>query len=104
MIASIAGCSSSAFKVVMNKMRIEFTDIDISVQIVRNVAEANRIEKMHLHFTVTGENLNKEKIEKAGVIARKNCSMVQSVEKSIDITGTYEIKTRRMKQKALFFY
>jgi len=92
MVASIAGCSSAALEVVMSKMRIQFTDMTISVKIERNEAKANRIEKIHLHFLITGENLQQEKIEKAAKIARKNCGMVQSVEDSIQVTESYEIK------------
>ncbi|GIN73347.1 osmotically inducible protein C [Bacillus sp. J14TS2] len=91
MIASIAGCSSIAMRVVLTKMRLDFKDIRVSAEVERNQAKANRIEKIHLHFVIRGENLRQEKIEKAGAIARKNCGMVQSVQDSIEVTESFEI-------------
>lgn len=91
MIASIAGCSLAALKTVISRMRLDFSDMKVSVEIERNEKEANRIEKIHLHFSINGKNLLQEKIEKAGVIARKHCSMVQSVQDSIHVTESFEI-------------
>lgn len=91
MIASIAGCSSTALKIVLTKMRIDFKDIKVSAKAERNKAKANRIEKIHLHFVIKGENLRQEKIEKAGAVARKNCGMIQSVQDSIQVTESFEI-------------
>lgn len=54
--------------------------------------EAGRIKSIHLHFILKGENLGTEQIKKALRIALKNCAMVRSVENSIDITETFEIR------------
>lgn len=91
MVASLVGCSSTALKIVMTKMRLNFTDINVSAKAERNEAKANRIEKLHLHFFIKGENLRQEKIEKAGAIARNNCGMIQSVQDSIRVTESFEI-------------
>src|SRR5690625_116402 len=66
MVASIAGCSSTALRIVLTKMRIDFKDIKVSAEVERNEAKANRIEKIHLHYAIKGENLLQDKIEKAG--------------------------------------
>ncbi|MBO0994367.1 OsmC family protein [Bacillus sp. SD088] len=91
MIASIAGCSSMTLEVVLTKMRIDYKDIKVSAKVERNKEKANRIEKIHLHYAIKGENLHQEKIEKAGAVARKNCGMVQTVQDSIQVTESYEI-------------
>lgn len=91
MVASIAGCSANALKLVLTKMRIDFEDITVSAEAERNEEKANRIEKIHLHFVIKGENLRQEKIEKAGAVARNNCGMIQSVQESILVTESFEI-------------
>jgi len=92
MVSSIAGCSGGVLRKVLNKMRIDFKDINITADVKRNPDVADRIEEVHMHFTVFGENISEKKLEKALELTKKNCSMVQSVIDSINITETYEIK------------
>ncbi|MGM0845524.1 MAG: OsmC family protein [Bacillota bacterium] len=93
MVSSIAVCSGGVLRKILEKQRISFEDISIKAEVERNEEEANRIEKVMLHFTITGENLKKEKIEKAMELTRKNCSMVQSVIGSIEVEETFELKS-----------
>ncbi|RXT15288.1 OsmC family protein [Ammoniphilus sp. CFH 90114] len=94
MVSSIAVCSGGVLRKVLTKMRVPYEDIKLTAQVERNEAEANRIEKIHVHFIIKGENLNQDKIEKAIELTRKNCPMVQSVKDSIEITETYEMISR----------
>ncbi|MFM1653318.1 OsmC family protein [Brevibacillus sp. B_LB10_24] len=91
MVSSIAACSSSVLNKVLGKMRMNCEDLKVSVQVERNEQEANRIEKIHMHFVIKGEGLQPEKVEKAVALARKNCPMVQSVKDSIEITESFEL-------------
>ena len=91
MVASIVGCSGSVLKKVLTKMRVDYSDLTVTARVERNKEKANRIEKLHLHFVISGENLSQKKIEKAGAIARKNCGMIRSVEESIEVTESFEI-------------
>lgn len=90
MVASIAGCSAGVFRKVLEKQRVEFEDIQLDASVERNPKEANRIEKITLHFVVKGHRLNQEKLEKSLAVSRKNCSMVRSVENSIQIEEKVE--------------
>lgn len=85
MVASIAGCSASVFRKILEKQRTEIVDLQISAEVERNPEEANRIEKIVLHYVVKGRRLDPEKLYKNLEIARRNCSMVRSVENSITI-------------------
>lgn len=91
MVSSIAVCSGGVLRKILSKMRLEFDDISIKADVDRNPEQADRIEKIHLHFIVKGKQLAANKVERALQLARKNCSMVQSVQDSIDITETFEI-------------
>ncbi|MBT2758141.1 OsmC family protein [Mesobacillus foraminis] len=91
LVASIAVCSGGVLRKVLTKMRMEFSDITIKADAERNKEAADRVEKITVHFTITGKNLSESKVEKALVLASKNCSMVQSVIGSIEVEETFEL-------------
>ena len=90
MVASIAGCSASVFRKILAKQRIEIAELQIVADVKRDPDEANRIKDITLNFVVKGDHLDQTKMEKNLKLARKNCSMVRSVEDSINITETIE--------------
>ncbi|MBA2176454.1 OsmC family protein [Halobacillus locisalis] len=90
MVASIAGCSIGVFRKILDKQRIDYEDIKVTAEITRNPDEANRIEKIQLHFVIKGYHLNQDKLVKNLEISSKNCSMVQSVKDSIQVEETLE--------------
>lgn len=91
LVSSIAVCSGGVFRKVLEKMRMEIKDIHIKADADRVEAEANRVSRITVHFRIEGKNLDEKKIEKAMVLTRKNCSMVQSVIGSIEVEETFEI-------------
>ncbi|UOR13413.1 OsmC family protein [Halobacillus amylolyticus] len=90
MTSSIAGCSLSVYRKILDKQRIDYEDIIVRADVERNAEEANRIEKISLHFVVKGYRLNQDKLLKNLDISSNNCSMVQSVKDSIEIEETLE--------------
>ncbi|WCK56901.1 OsmC family protein [Aneurinibacillus sp. Ricciae_BoGa-3] len=91
LVSSVAVCSGGVLRKVLEKMRMSYEDIKVAVNVERNEAEANRVEKIHLHFVIKGENLQEAKVGKALEVTRKNCAMVQSVKDSIQITESFEL-------------
>jgi putative redox protein len=91
LVSSVAICSGGVLRKVLEKMRMEIEDIHIKADAERVEEEANRVSKITVHFRIAGNNLDEKKIEKAMVLTRKNCSMVQSVQGSIEIEETFEI-------------
>lgn len=83
LVASVASCSGGVFHKILKKQRIEYEALSIDAEVERNEEIANRVEKITLHFTITGSNLNEEKMQRNLELSRKNCSMVQSVQDSI---------------------
>ncbi|MDL4841832.1 OsmC family protein [Aquibacillus rhizosphaerae] len=90
MVASIAGCSASVFRKILNKQQVDLDDFTLTAEVERNAEEANRIEKIRLHYVVKGRHLDDDKLYKNLAVARKNCSMIRSVEKSILIEESLE--------------
>ncbi|MDX5473942.1 MAG: OsmC family protein [Bacillaceae bacterium] len=93
MVSSIAVCSGGVFRKILEKKRFVIEDITIDADVTRNEQEANRLEKIHLHYKIKGTGLEgKEKqIHSAMELANKNCPMAQSVVGSIEITETFEL-------------
>ncbi|MFK2826153.1 OsmC family protein [Bacillus sp. B190/17] len=89
--ASIAVCSGGVLRKILEKKRMHVEDIQIDTNVHRNEQEANRIEKVEVHFTIKGKGLSEQQIHKAMELTRKNCSMVQSVIPAIEVVETFEI-------------
>lgn len=92
MVASIASCSLSVFRKVLNKQRIAFDDLSVEADVSRIAEEANRIEQIKLTFSIKGEDLNKDRLMKSVEVASNNCPMVRSVEGSIRIVKEIDIQ------------
>ncbi|MGN7469167.1 OsmC family protein [Brevibacillus sp. SAFN-007a] len=91
LVSSIAVCSGSLLRSVLGKMRMPCSAMKITADVTRNAAKANRVEKIHLHFILTGENMKKDRVQKAVEAASRNCPMVQSVQGSIVVTESFEL-------------
>ena len=92
MVASIAICSGTVLKNILRKKRKAIHDIRITADVTRNPEKADRIEKIHLTFIVKADDLSEEALEKIGHLTRKHCSMVQSVQESIEITESFQVQ------------
>lgn len=89
--ASVAACSGSTLRKILHKQRQAIDDMRIITEVIKKDDGAQEIEIMHIHFEITGKELNRTKIEKALELTRKYCSMVQSVNKNIHITESYQL-------------
>ncbi|MBU0905088.1 MAG: OsmC family protein [Planococcaceae bacterium] len=92
LVSSLVSCSGGVLKKVCEKMRMPIEEMEIEVkEVVRNEEIANRLEKVHIHFKLKGSNLEEVKLQKAMNLTTKNCSMVRSVDQSIEVHETFEI-------------
>ncbi|WP_066185858.1 MULTISPECIES: OsmC family protein [Gracilibacillus] len=91
MVASVTGCSASVFCKVLKKKRIDIDDLKITADVERSPQHANKITAIELQFVVKGSQLKKDQLEKALEVARKNCSMIRTIEESVNITEKLEV-------------
>ncbi|MDT0001828.1 OsmC family protein [Listeria cossartiae subsp. cayugensis] len=91
MLMSIASCSAIVFRNILRKKRVEFSDLWIDATMERIPEEENRISAIHLHFKITGSELDPKALEKVLKLTPKYCSMVRSVENSIIVDESLEI-------------
>lgn len=92
LVSSLVGCSGGVLRKVCEKMRMPVEEMEIDVlEVVRNPEEASRLEKVHIHFKLKGSNLDATKMDRAMALTKKNCSMVRSVDQSMEVIETFEI-------------
>ncbi|MDZ5472276.1 OsmC family protein [Bacillus sp. 31A1R] len=91
LVSSIVGCSSAILQKVLEKKRIAVKGMTVKVSVERNLEEANRVTKIHLHFVIAGEDISEEQMEKSLEVTLKNCGIIQSVKNGIDINESFEI-------------
>ncbi len=92
LVSSLVGCSGGVLRKVCEKMRMPIEEMEIDVlEVVRNSEEASRIEKVHIHFKIKGNTLNHAKLQRAMQLTKKNCSMVRSVDQSMEVIETFEL-------------
>lgn len=91
LVSSLAVCSGGIMRKVLEKMRMPAEDIQIEVkEVIRIEEEASRVSKVHLHFTLKGD-IDPAKMPRVMELTRKNCSMVRTMENSIEIIETFEV-------------
>lgn len=91
LVASIAVCSGGIIRKILEKKRMPAEDIQVDVkEIVRIDEEAGRVAKVHLHFRIKGA-IDPSKMPGILELTHKNCSMVRSVENSMEVVETYEL-------------
>lgn len=92
LLAALGGCSSVDLVMILKKQKQELKDISITVTGEREKGKVPSLyTNAHIHFKLVG-NLDKEKVEKAIVLAvEKYCSVAKTLEKSAIITHSFEI-------------
>lgn len=92
LLAALGGCSSVDLVMILKKQKQELKDISITVTGEREKGKVPSLyTDAHIHFKLVG-NLDKEKVEKAIVLAvEKYCSVAKTLEKSAIITHSFEI-------------
>ena len=92
LLAALGGCSSVDLVMILKKQKQDLKDISITVTGEREQGKVPSLyTDAHIHFKLIG-NLDKEKVEKAIVLAvEKYCSVAKTLEKSATITHSFEI-------------
>jgi len=90
--AAAGGCSTMDIVSILKKQRQEIKDLKIEIKAER---EADKVPSLfsdiHLHYILSGD-LDKKKVEKALELSlTKYCSVVKILEKTAEISYTYEI-------------
>lgn len=92
LLLGMGGCASFDVVMILQKGRQAITDCDVEITAERADKEPKIFTKIHLHFTVSGKQLNADRVEKAiKLSAEKYCSASIMLGKSAEITHDFNI-------------
>ena len=93
LLASLAACSSFDVLTILKKKRQKVTGYSVETTAERREDPPPKVfTKIHLKYTVRGENIAPEAVERAIKLSEeKYCSVGAMLRNSVDITSSFEI-------------
>lgn len=92
-LMSAGSCSAVDVVSILEKARQNVVDVDVELSAERADTIPKVFTKIHLHFVVTGHDVQEKHVERAvNLSADKYCSVAKMLEKSADITHSFEVK------------
>lgn len=94
LLAGIGGCSAIDIVGILEKQKQDLQDLKVVVDGDKQKKDTHSVfETIHLNFIFTGD-LEPKKVERAiNLSINKYCSVSKALEKSSEITHSYEIKS-----------
>ena len=93
LLIGMGACTSFDVVAILRKARQPITDCVAEIDATRADEIPKVFTKIHVHFLVTGNNLNAMQVERAVKLsAEKYCSASIMLSKSVEITHSFEIK------------
>ncbi len=93
LLLGMGACTSFDVVTILKKARQAITDCVAEIDATRADEVPKVFTKIHVHFVVTGKNLNPVQVERAVKLsAEKYCSASIMLSKSVAITHDFEIK------------
>lgn len=91
-LLGLGGCTAFDVVLILRKSRQVVTDCQIEIEAQRTLTDPKVFTKIHLHFIVTGKELNPQQVERAiNLSAEKYCSASMMLKETVNITHDYEI-------------
>ncbi len=92
LLMGLGGCSGIDVMMMLEKGKQDVKDCHMEITSERADGIPAIYTKIHLHFKVTGTELNEKKVSRAvSLSAEKYCSVSKMLEKSAEMTHDYEI-------------
>ena len=93
LLIGMGACTSFDVVTILKKARQPITDCVAEIDATRADEVPKVFTKIHVHFIVTGKDLNPAQVERAVKLsAEKYCSASIMLNKAVEITHGYEIK------------
>jgi putative redox protein len=87
LLLAAAACTGSDVVVILQKMRVDFTDFRIEARGVRRETEPRRYVALHLEYRIGGQGLDPAKVRRAiDLSLEKYCSVIHSLAPDIAVT------------------
>jgi putative redox protein len=93
LLMSAGACSSVDVVSILKKARQQVLHCEVKLQAERAESIPRVFTKMHLHFEITGVNVNEKQVAKAVELsAEKYCSVSLMLAKSLEVTHSFSVK------------
>lgn len=93
LLVSLASCSGHDVVMILGRQRQKMTNLYIQVDGQQAVEPPYEFTDIHLHYKVTGENLDPKKVERAIKLSEeKYCSVAATIRGVANITHSYEVE------------
>ncbi len=93
LLLGMGGCASFDVVLILKKSRQQVTDCVAELEAERADAEPKVFTRIHVHFIVTGKELDEKRVARAiDLSAYKYCSASIMLGKTAEITHDYEIR------------
>lgn len=90
LLVAAAACTASDVVIILKKMRVDLTRLDIRLTGTRRETEPRRVTAMALHVRVGGAGADEDKVRRALELSiEKYCSVIASL--NPDIPVTYDV-------------
>jgi putative redox protein len=94
LLVGMGGCTSFDVVAILKKARQPITACVAEIDAARADEIPKVFTKIHVHFVVTGDNLNEVQVERAVKLsAEKYCSASIMLSKSVEITHDFEVRS-----------
>jgi putative redox protein len=94
LLIGMGGCTSFDVVAILKKARQPIVHCEAELTAERADEIPKVFTKIHVHFVITGNNLNETQVERAVKLsAEKYCSASIMLNKSVEITHDFEIKS-----------
>jgi putative redox protein len=92
LLLGLGGCTAFDVVSILHKSRQQIIDCDVEIEAERAAEVPKVFIKIHLHFIVSGKDLDENKVKKAiDLSADKYCSASRMLEKTAEITHDFEV-------------
>jgi putative redox protein len=92
-LMGVGGCTTFDVVMILKKGRQDISDCVVEIEAVRANMDPKVFTHIHLHFILTGKNLNRTQVERAiHLSAEKYCSASIMLKNTVEITHDFEIK------------
>jgi len=95
LLLGLGGCTAFDVVSILQKSRQQISDCEVEVEAERADEVPSVFTRIHVHFIVSGRELDRAKVSKAvSLSADKYCSASRMLEKAATITHDFEIVNR----------
>ncbi|HXF84021.1 MAG TPA: OsmC family protein [Anaerolineales bacterium] len=89
---SLIGCSAYDVIAILEKQRQKVTNLTVTAESTRDPHPPWRFRKIHIHYKVSGQNLERNKVARAIQLAEeKYCGVYATLKDAVEITNDFEL-------------